>query len=494
MLYIFSNGFRSTALLILAAVVGGLVFVFWFGQSSYQVAGTTLEAKIFPSKQGITRITVPPLGEMRAQTHKVPFGISISIERVTMTQVRRLASADVSQGELINEAEKGLGEASRDFAVRLLILAALGGLMAGLILPGRSWKRAIIALLIGMLALAIPGLMIIKTYDVKAWRQPKFTGMLTAAPWLIGTLEDKMSDLDAFRTEMRGLAGNLYQFYDKVSSWEPVELGNGTLKVLHVSDIHNNPAAMDLIEQVVRDFHVDLIIDTGDLTDLGTPIEADLIGRVAKLKIPYVFVPGNHDSESVLETLRSQENVTIIDNNVVKIEGLKIFGASEPVAHEFNAEPATGEKLNEFTNQVFKRFQALKSEPDIVAIHSIAHAQKLVGSASLILTGHTHKPSLKVEGGTVIDDVGTTGAAGVRHFREEEGMPYSLKLLYFTEKSKNLIAVDSLALSGVSRDFILERRLMEQEQKETKNSSATGNLNVSWRTRKSETPAKRSVK
>ncbi len=453
--------------------------MFLFGQSAFKVAGTTIEADVFLSKQGITRITIPPFGQINAKTHPVPVGISISVQRVTMNQVRRLASSDVSQEEIMTEAEDELGTAGRRYALNLLILAILGGLSASLILPGRNWKRAIAAMLIGATALVLPGFVIVKTYDMKAWSQPKFTGMLAAAPWLLGTLEDKMNDLDAFRGEMRSLAGNLYEFYAKVSSWEPIKLGNGTLKVLHVSDIHNNPAALDLIARVVRDFHVDLIVDTGDLTDLGTPMEADLMGRVSELKVPYVFIPGNHDSEPVLATLRGQKNVTIVDDNMVEIEGLKIFGLAEPAAFEFSAEPATGAELVRFNRKVSSSYKALDEKPDIVAIHSIKHAKELVGQAPLILTGHTHKPSLKEVKGTVIDDVGTTGAAGVRSLKVTEGLPYSLKLLYFGGESKKLMAVDSLELSGISRDFILERRLIERDP-QLKNPSGSANLNLSW--------------
>ena len=453
--------------------------MFLFGQSAFTVAGTTIEADLFPSKQGITRITIPPFGQIKAKTHLVPVGISILVKRVTMSQVRRLASSDVSQEEIMAEAEDELGRAGRRYAVNLLILAILGGLSASLILPGRNWKRAVAAMLIGATALILPGLVIVKTYDMKAWRQPKFTGMLAAAPWLLGTLEDKMNDLDAFRVEMRSLAGNLYKFYAKVSSWEPIKLGNGTLKVLHVSDIHNNPAALDLIARVVRDFHVDLIIDTGDLTDLGTPMEADLFGRVSELEVPYVFIPGNHDSKPVLATLRAQKNVTIIDGNMVEIEGLKIFGLAEPAASKFSAEPAAGRESDRFNRKVSSSYEALDEKPDIVAIHSIKYAQELVGQVPLILTGHTHKPSLKEVKGTVIDDVGTTGAAGIRSLKVKEGLPYSLKLLHFNEKSKKLMAVDSLELSGVSRDFILERRLVDGD-KQLKNPSSSANLDLSW--------------
>lgn len=475
------KGFKTTAIFILAAVTGSLILAFWFSQSTFQVAGTTVEAKIFPSKQGVTQISIPPIGEIRAQTHGLPLGIGVSIAKITMTQMRRLASPDFSQDELMKQVEAELADAGWRFAARLLVLAALGGLGAGLILPGRNWRRALVAALIGFTAVAAPLLVVAKSYDLKAWRQPKYTGMLTTAPWLLGTLEEKLNDLDAFRAELRNLAKNLHEFYSKIDGWQPVRLGNGAIKVLHVSDIHNNPAALDLIAQVVRDFQVDVIVDTGDLTDLGTPMEASLVSRVGSLGVPYVFVPGNHDSEAVLAALRTQRNVRVLDGGVVKVDGLRIFGVAEPSAYQFTAVPATGEKLSDFADEVAGKYGKLGAPPDIVAIHSIVQAKKLIGLAPLVLTGHTHRSSLLVKKGTLVDDVGSTGAAGIRSFEVKEGLPYSLKLLYFSRRAKRLVAVDSLALSGGSRDFILERRLMAQKKDRLPNSSPSANLNLSWR-------------
>ena len=371
-------------------------------------------------------------------------------------------------------------DASRRFVARLLALAALGGLAAGLALPGRSARRALAGALIGLVTVAVPGLVVVKTYDLKAWRQPKYTGMLATAPWLLGTLEEKLNDLDAFRAEIRNLARNLHEFYSKVDGWQPVKLGNGTVKVLHVGDVHNNPAALDLIAQVVRDFRVDLIVDTGDLTDLGTPIEATLVSRVGSLGVPYVFVPGNHDSSSVQSELRSRPNVKIVDDGVVEIEGLRILGAAEPAAYQFTAEPVTGRRLAEFSRRVAARYNALAAPPQIVAVHSIEQAKALIGDAPLILTGHTHQSSLTRKKGTVIDDVGTTGAAGMRNFKVKEGPPYSLKVLYFSERSKKLLAVDSLTLSAASRDFALERRLIAGSRDGLKKAPASASLNLSW--------------
>lgn len=453
--------------------------VFWFSQSAFTVAGTTIEAKIFASKQGITRVSIPPVGEIRAKTHKLPVGIEISVDRVTVGQMQRLASSNFSKQDLIEQAESELTRAGRRLAVRLLALAALGGLAAGLLLPGRNWQRVLVATLIGMVAVAVPGFIVVKSYDVKAWRQPKYSGMLATAPWLLGTIEEKLDDMDTFRAELRTLARNLHEFYARIEDWQPVNLGNGTIKVLHVSDIHNNPAALDLVGQVAKDFHIDMIIDTGDLTDLGTPMEASLISHVGSLGVPYVFVPGNHDSDAVIATLKTQKNVRVVDNGVVKVKGLSIFGAAEPAAYRLNSVPTNGVRLNDFAAEVGAGYRKLASRPDIVIVHRADEAKELIGLAPLILSGHTHQATLKAVNGTLEDDAGSTGAAGIRTFEEEAGVPYSLKIIYFAKRTKKATAVDSLTFSGVTRNFILERHLVAKDSEELKNSAAPKNLNIS---------------
>ena len=54
----------------------------------------------------------------------------------------------------------------------------------------------------------------------------------------------------------------------------------------------------------------DLIIDTGDLTDWGTPLEAEIITRIEELAIPYLFAAGNHEAPDVLARLGQTSNVT----------------------------------------------------------------------------------------------------------------------------------------------------------------------------------------
>jgi 3',5'-cyclic AMP phosphodiesterase CpdA len=60
------------------------------------------------------------------------------------------------------------------------------------------------------------------------------------------------------------------------------------LRVLHISDLHLNPTAYDIVESVVEQFGVDVVVDTGDSTDLGTTAELPYVDAIGRLDVPYV--------------------------------------------------------------------------------------------------------------------------------------------------------------------------------------------------------------
>lgn len=58
-----------------------------------------------------------------------------------------------------------------------------------------------------------------------------------------------------------------------------------TIRLLHVSDIHLNPAAYDLMASVITQFTVAAVVDTGDSTDYGSELENRTLGRIGRLGV-----------------------------------------------------------------------------------------------------------------------------------------------------------------------------------------------------------------
>jgi putative phosphoesterase len=417
--------------------------------------------RLQPAFKGTTEIAIPPFGAVKASTHKVPLKFVLTIERVYLNELQQIAiSEDFDSETLIARVEKQGKVAARHYFLRLLVIAAISGALGALILPWKSLWRLLTGALVGLILIGSLFALVATTYDFTAFRQPVFSGALRVAPWMTEVLAERLADLKALRSEMKRIAHNIHQFYSQIERWQPIRLQDATT-VLHVSDIHNNPAAIDLIKRVVKDFKVDLVIDTGDITDFGTPLEAKLASEIGQLDVPYLIALGNHDSPNVVSTLQRFPNVRIL-NGKSFVKGLLIMGAPDYSASSEEVSMVDSARATKIALAIKERLTKEKVKPVIIAIHDPRIAVRMFGEVPVVLTGHTHQVSFREKAGYVLIDSGTTGAAGIRTFKKEKDIPYTLSLLHFSKNPARLIAVDRITVFGLEREFKLERRLIEK--------------------------------
>src|SRR6185436_1922899 len=105
------------------------------------------------------------------------------------------------------------------------------------------------------------------------------------------------------------------------------------------SDLHNNFFALPVLDRAVDNGP---LFFAGELPDRGSPLEARLVSRVVGLGHPFVFVSGNHDSDS-LERSLARLGATVLtqdgklrpdgstDGHTIQdVNGLKVAGYSDP--------------------------------------------------------------------------------------------------------------------------------------------------------------------
>ncbi|MBE0447042.1 MAG: metallophosphoesterase [Actinobacteria bacterium] len=456
---VFKKGLSAWWIALALAIVASILSAVLFGYSSYDIDGFRIGIGVTPSYRGETELAIPPFGEIAAFTHKTPLRLKVVFERIYLHEIGEVADGLNDHDELIQRLEAEGKDAFQKFIFRLIILAALGGAIGAAVSPRKRFLKATAGALIGA---ALVGALLVGTYysfNVYAFKQPRYSGALSAAPWATEAIAKKLGDIKAFRQEVRSIARNVGFFYSKVDSWQPID--GDTLKVLHVSDIHNNPAAVDLIRQVVIDFNVDMIIDTGDITDLGTPVETGLIEGIANLPVPYAFVAGNHDSSDTIAFLKDVKNVIILEGKPVTINGITILGVPDPASLTHDVRPVDETSASILRARLEDELKASPKKPLILAVHSPRVAEKFFGRMPIVLVGHTHKANLKERRGYILSNAGTTGAAGIRTFRVEQGVPYTLNILHIQQSPAKLVAVDSLTVKGAEREFRLERNLVE---------------------------------
>lgn len=415
---------------------------------------------------GETRLNIPPLGEIKAETHHWPVVLSATIDRIDMALLQHELLGITDTNQYISSFTLKLRESIYLFLAKLCLIGGVAGGVIALIFGWRRFHRLWRMVTAGVLLVLFVMGGVIVDYNQEAFNNPRYEGALEAAPWALSLIDQGLSRLPEFSRKLSMVAGNLDSLFSQVDNLSPLAKVEGEIKVLHVSDIHNNPAAVEFIQKIIEGFGVDILIDTGDLTDYGTMLEAELNRKINNLGIKYLFIPGNHDSPDVVSKLRKYKNVIVMTKRIYESHGLKIMGWEDPAVWNPESLMAGDDQLKVEAGNLQKELGDYGAKIDILAVHNKKLASEVEGQVPVVLHGHDHKPSITEIGNTVYIDAGTTGAAGVRGLANDS-IPYSVALLHFdqTGGGYHLAAVDLIRVYSIHGKFILERKVINQPKK-----------------------------
>lgn len=105
------------------------------------------------------------------------------------------------------------------------------------------------------------------------------------------------------------------------------------LRIAAIADIHyGNTGKHPVPDMAALTAEADVLLLGGDLTDHGTPEEAQgLVRELASVRIPMIAVLGNHDFETdhqdEVRQIISDAGVTILDGDACEIAGVGFAGA-----------------------------------------------------------------------------------------------------------------------------------------------------------------------
>jgi len=460
-----------------AAIVGlfgMLVFISLFSATVYRFSGLEVQASVHVIDGGVTEVVVPPLGSVRAHTHMPPLKYRLELRAIDAGQLQDIASL-LGAPNIAAQLEMRLRAFMRGFLVRVTALGGLGGAALALAVGFRHPGRVALAALTGLVVLSVFVLVSVGSYTADAFEEPQFTGALAAAPWMVGLAEQSVSKFIELGEQMKLLMSNLYRMFESVKTLSALGEIASDRTILVVADIHNNPAAISMIGRVVEAFRPDFIIDAGDITDYGTDLEFEGLRRLAELQLPYILVPGNHDSPPVISQLETLPNVQVLANQLTVVQGVRLYGVVDPGAKSLSPDPATSAEVEGRIIAASHSFQRA-GVPSVFIAHDPRIARPFftgeATSVPVVISGHTHRLSLRTEGQRVWIDPGTTGAAGIRGLMSPRELPYSLVLLYLQQDEPNPdskegavqtwrpVAVDTLRVYNLEGSFTIERKLM----------------------------------
>ncbi|MGQ9513184.1 metallophosphoesterase family protein [Thermodesulfitimonas sp.] len=413
-------------LLVRSALAGAIIFIWAFGPAQYQIDGFRVAAAVRPAKAGQTVVELPPLGTLAARTHAFPAECRLTLLRVEeKTVTAALQNPNLSQ--FWERLQHDAKEALKSFVLRQFICGSRGAILFTWPLLRLPLRRIWLPPLTGLLTAAALLGPVYLTYQPEAFKHPAYSGIIEAAPRILALSENLVSGFQELNAKAPELIANLQELFQRADTLNNFSLQDGDTRLLLVADIHNNPVALTLARELATRFAVSAILDAGDLTDLGLPLELNLVKGTNELPIPYLLAPGNHDSPAVMNALTTRPHVYVLRGQITDVAGLKVLGAPDPLAYrpipkaENTAQEETA--LKALTEQLAATLKRSPTRIDVLVVHNPAVARRFRGQVPLIVCGHTHEPAVEGDTASLLLNPGTAGAAGIRGLQSATEVP-----------------------------------------------------------------------
>ena len=445
----------------LVGIVGGWLGLLLAGGASVQIGPVQTLMSLRPSLSGQTLVSVPPLGSLQMNTNHGPLQLTVDVRQLNETDVKKLVADPNSFANLPDIASAQLKHGVIAAAIRAAVAATVGGLLLGLV-AFRRIGAALGACGISLLALGTIGGIAATTWNPKSVLEPRYTGLLAEAPSLVGSTQSLVTKFGLYRTELAALVTNVTRLYDTTADLPVYQPDSDTVRVLDVSDIHDNPAAWNIMHSIVQQFGINFIVDSGDLTDHGSPAENELATQIGKFRIPYVYIRGNHDSGQTAAAVAKERNAVVLTGQQVTVDGLTITGNGDPrFTPDMSVEVSGEQAVYQAGQQLAAKARQQTVQPDIAVVHDPVAALPLDDAVKLVLAGHLHRRvSWMMPGGTRVFVQGSTGGAGLRALQSNPPTPIETSVLYFDRATGQLQAWDDITIGGLgATDAQIQRHL-----------------------------------
>jgi len=407
----------------------------------------TVRLSTDPGHRGALDIYVPLVDwGVRFGAVRLPARLSVDLRSLDRAAVQRVASgSDPDVEGLREEAEDAIGFYIRRLVAFVASASAVLGLLVALALRGRAAPLRMTVPAALLVSLAAGGAVATLLPPRGEIESPEYYANGPDIPAALRAIDQASTSASAISEELNDQLVGLARLIAL-----PAERAGARAlpRLTLASDLHNNLLALPTLELAVRRGP---LFFAGDLTSSGSPFEALLTERVARIGDPTVFVSGNHDSD-VLERRLARAGAIVLTQRgrllpgggrgevVVKVGGLRVAGYSDPFErrredrYEARGEPEPSEEQKrDFATWL----RPLVGRVDVVLVHSPALASTAVEGLRekppdrplAVLTGHTHLPRLRSSENLVELNGGTVGGGGTGNL--EKNQPFGLAVLTF---------------------------------------------------------------
>jgi predicted phosphodiesterase len=467
-------------------VVGASLFGAYAALDTYdeerQLSVGQIELSADPGSHGALDLYVPLVdwGVRFEDAIRLPIRLNVDLRTVDRDVVSRVANGGTLSLQTIRTEAR---DAIAGYLKKLIGLALLGSLAVGLLVAfairhraGPKLRYTVAACLTTTVGIAVA--LVVLFPPRGNIDEPKYYAFGGDIPRALDAVEAAQESTRALDEELDAQLVGLARLVTDPAGLTPL---TDRPSITIASDLHNNFLAEPVLERATGRSP---LFFAGDLTDRGSPLEARVVSRISNLGNPFVFVSGNHDSDSLQldlarrgATVLTEKGQLMPDGSygdvIVDVKDLRVAGYGDPFQRRqsenfkdrYQPSP-TPEMQDAFTSWLMP----LIDDVDVVMVHEpalIEPALAILADAPparplVFVVGHTHQPDLERQAGVTVINGGSVGAGGTGNLTEATN--YGLaRLIYTTEPTFQPLAADLIEIDPGDGSSSAERQRLEGE-------------------------------
>ena len=434
---------------VVVATLGGALAAFSTYTAERDVSVGTVRLSIEPFDPGALDLYAPVVDwGVRFPVVRMPARVKVDIRSVDREAVGRIAEGqEVDIKGLRSDAEDAIASYLRELIGIVLAAALLIGALAAFALRSRTGVRLRwLFVTAGVTAVAVAVALVVFLPPRGEMDEPEYYAHGSDIPRALEAVEAATSSPGTIAEELNAQLVGLARLV-VAPSGRP--LPGGLPRLTLASDLHNNVLALPTLESATREGP---LLFAGDLTDAGRPFEVELVRRVVSTGRPFLFVTGNHDSDTLVERLVREGAIVLTERGrleedggfgpvIFRFNGIRVAGYGDrnerSEAQGYRSPPNPTPTLAE-QRSFASWLRGVEDDVDIVMVH----APELAGVAIegmrsdppdhplVLATGHTHRSQVEIVAPNVtLLNGGTAGAGGTGNLDEDQ--PIGLAVLTF---------------------------------------------------------------
>jgi predicted phosphodiesterase len=412
---------------------------------------------------------------------RAPVRLRVDVQRVDRDAAVSIAREGAGSPRVIARVKRDATHAIASY-LRILVALVFGcalafGLLVALALRGAGLPFLPGAIAAGGSAVALAVAIIVLLPPRGDLGTPEYYAHGPDIPRALRAVESAESSANVLTEELDGQIVGLARLVTDPAG--RATLG-GRPQITVASDLHNNLLAVPALQRVARGTPLFFV---GDLTDRGTPLEAQLTSGILHAGTRLVFVTGNHDSDSEAQELADDGAIVLTEHGrllrggrfgpmVVRVAGLRVAGYGDPFrrrrARGYVQQGALPAPSAAEQNLFVEWLRGLEDKVDVVMVHEPALAANAIDELRrdppshpiVLLVGHTHGAAISIDRDFTVLNGGTVGAGGTGNLGDKAKIGVA-RLTYatggaFAPLAADLVEIDPGNGSATARRFRLD--------------------------------------